>query len=42
MLTEPFIQGEIDCAALGMNFEHVSETLYYILRTIAFIKLLTY
>lgn len=36
MLTEPLIQGEIDYAALGMNFEYVSCLLYYIIHAITF------
>lgn len=39
LLIEPLIQGE-DYAALGMNFEHVSYTLHYIICTITFITLL--
>lgn len=38
MLTEPLIQGEIDYAALGMNFEHVSCMLYHIIHAITFIS----
>lgn len=41
MLIEPLIECEPDYTALGMNFEHISFTLYYIKRTNTFISLLT-